>query len=44
MRLRDLITILLPQHAQLVAQNHPAGVDAHMHMLLAQELRRRAVS
>ena len=44
MRLRDLITILLPQHAQLVAQNHHAGVDAHMHVLLAQELRRRAVS
>ena len=42
MRLRDLISILVPHHARLVAQNHHAGVDAHMTMLLAQELHRRA--
>ena len=42
MRLRDLISILLPHHAGLVAQNHHAGVDAHMSMLVAQELHRRA--
>ena len=42
MRLRDLISILLPHHAGLVAQNHHAGVDAHTSMLVVQELRLRA--
>ena len=44
MRLRDLVAVLLPGQAHLIAGNHTAGADAHMHMLLSQELRRRAFS
>ena len=44
MRLRDLVTVLLPRQAHLLARSHTAGADAHMHMLVALELRRRAVS
>ena len=44
MRLRDLVAVLLPHQAHLVARNHTAGADAHMHMLISRELRRRAIS
>ena len=44
MRLRDLVTVLLPRQAHLLARSHTAGADAHMHMLIAQELHRRAIS
>ena len=42
MRLRDAITHLLPSKTHLVAQHHDAGNDSYMHVLLAQELHRRA--
>ena len=44
MRLRDLVTVLLPRQAHLLARSHTAGADAHMHLLIARELQRRAVS
>ena len=44
MRLRDLVAILLPRQAHLLARSHTAGADAHMHLLVARELQRRAVS
>ena len=44
MRLRDLVAILLPRQAHLLARSHTAGGDAHMHLLIARELKRRAVS
>ena len=44
MRLRDLVTVLLPRQAHLLVRSHTAGADAHMHMLVALELRRRAIS
>ena len=44
MRLRDLISVLLPRQAHLLARSHTAGADAHMHLLIARELQRRAVS
>ena len=42
MRLKDAVAHLLPNHAGLIANHHDAGNDAHMHVLLAQELHRRA--
>ena len=42
MRLKDAVAHLLPNHAELLALHHHAGNDAHMHVLLAQELHRRA--
>ena len=44
MRLRDLVAVLLPQQVHLLARSHTAGADAHMHMLISQELRRRAMT
>ena len=44
MRLRDLVTVLLPRQAHLLAGSHTAGADAHMHLLIACELQRRAHS
>ena len=38
MRLRDLVSVLLPHQADLVARNHKSGADAYMHMLISQEL------
>ena len=43
MRLRDLVTVLLPRQTHLLARSHTAGADAHMHLLIARELQRRAV-
>ena len=42
MRLKDAVAHLLPNHAELLSFHHHAGNDAHMHMLLALELHRRA--
>ena len=42
MRLRDMMQAVLPEQAELLSDHHDAGTDAHMHMLLAQELHRRA--
>ena len=44
MRLRDLVAALLPRQAHLRARSHTAGGDAHMHLLVARELQRRALS
>ena len=44
MRLRDLVSVLLPRQTHLLARSHTAGADAHMHMLVALELWRRAAS
>ena len=44
MRLRHLVMVLLPRQAHLLARSHTAGADAHMHLLIARELQRRAVS
>ena len=42
LRLRDAIAFLLPDSADLLSHHHHAGNDAHMHVLFAQELHRRA--
>lgn len=42
LRLKDAITFMLPNHTDLLSKHHHAGNDAHMHVLLAQELHRRA--
>ena len=42
MRLKDAVAHLLPNHAELLSLHHHAGNDAHMHVLLALELHRRA--
>ena len=39
---RDAIAFLLPDSADLLSHHHHAGDDAHMHVLFAQELHRRA--
>jgi hypothetical protein len=44
MRLCDLVTVLVPRQAHLLSRSHTAGADAHMHLLVARELQRRAVS
>ena len=44
MRLRDVVMVLLPRQTHLLARSHTAGADAHMHLLIARELQRRAVS
>ena len=42
MRLKDAVAHLLPNHVELLSLHHHAGNDALMHVLLAQELHRRA--
>ena len=42
LRLKDAIAFLLPGSTNLLSHHHHAGKDAHMHVLLVQELRRRA--
>ena len=42
MRLKDAVMHILPSHADMLQKHHNAGNDAHLHVLLAQELHRRA--
>ena len=42
MRLMDALKYMLPCHTDMLFKHHHAGNDAHMHLLLAQELHRRA--
>ena len=42
MRLMDAFKYMLPSHTDMFLKHHHAGNDAHMHLLLAQELHRRA--
>ena len=42
MRLMDALTFMLPNHSDMLLKHHHAGNDAHAHLLLAQELHRRA--
>ncbi len=44
LRLADGIRALLPEHAKLLDKHHDAGVDSHMHWLLARDLIARAKS
>ena len=44
MRLMDAFKYMLPSHTHMLSMHHHAGNDAHMHLLLAQELHRRANS
>ena len=39
--LKDAMSFMLPSHNDLLSKHHQAGIDAHMHMLLAHELHRR---
>ena len=43
-RLKDAMKFILPRHSNMLSKHHHAGNDAHMHMLLAQELHRRVHS
>ena len=42
MGLMDAFKYMLPSHSDMFLNHHQAGNDAHMHLLLAQELHRRA--
>ena len=42
MRLVDALSFMFPSHTDMLQKHHHAGNDAHMHLLLAQELHRRA--
>ena len=42
--LKDSVKFMLPSHSGMLSEHHHAGNDAHMHMLLAQELHRRVYS
>ena len=42
--LKDAIKFMLPSRSDLLSRHHQAGNDAHMHMLLAQELHHRVHS
>ena len=44
MRLRDLVTAVLPEAPELLKTHHDAGSDALMHWLVARELARRALT
>ena len=44
MRLRDLVTAVLPEASELLKTHHDAGSDALMHWLVARELARRALT
>ena len=42
MRLRDMVSLLLPDSKELLKAHHSAGGDARMHWLLCRELWSRA--
>ena len=42
--LKDATKFILPTRSNMLSKHHHAGNDAHMHMLLAQELHRRVHS
>ena len=44
MRVRDLVAVLLPRQVRVLARRYTEGADAHMRMLVSQELRRQAMS
>ena len=44
LRLKDAIAYMLPSSSNLLQHHHHAGNDAHMHVLFANELHRRANS